>query len=82
IIYFKEIATKARKEGLLSIDKEISENDELDPFIRKGLELMVDDGQMIKLSGQGEVGEKGAPRGDLYIVVNVKSHPLFTRDGN
>ena len=42
IIYFKEIATKARKEGLLSIDKEISENDELDPFIRKGLELMVD----------------------------------------
>lgn len=42
----------------------------------------IDDGQMIKLSAQGEVGEKGAPRGDLYIVVNVKSHPLFTRDGN
>ncbi|UWD50298.1 molecular chaperone DnaJ [Clostridioides difficile] len=42
----------------------------------------IDDGQMIKLAGQGEVGEKGAPRGDLYIVVNVKSHPLFTRDGN
>ncbi|MGX4613983.1 molecular chaperone DnaJ [Clostridioides difficile] len=42
----------------------------------------IDDGQMIKLSGQGEVGEKGAPRGDLYIVVNVKAHPLFTRDGN
>lgn len=42
----------------------------------------IDDGQMIKLAGQGEVGEKGAPRGDLYIVVNIKSHPLFTRDGN
>ncbi|MGX9755043.1 flagellar motor protein [Clostridioides difficile] len=42
IVYFKEIAIKARKEGLLSIDKEISENGELDPFIRKGLELMVD----------------------------------------
>ncbi|MCQ4384352.1 DnaJ C-terminal domain-containing protein, partial [Clostridioides difficile] len=40
----------------------------------------IDDGQMINLSGQGEVGEKGAQRGDLYIVVNVKSHPLFTRD--
>ncbi len=37
IIYFKEIATKARKEGLLSIDKEISDNNELDPFIKKGL---------------------------------------------
>lgn len=42
----------------------------------------IDDSQMIKLSGQGELGSKGGPRGDLYIVVNVKSHPLFTREGN
>ena len=41
----------------------------------------IDDGQMIKLSGQGEVGEKGGPRGDLYIVVNVQKHPIFTREG-
>lgn len=41
----------------------------------------IDDGQMIKLSGQGEIGKKGGPRGDLYIVVNIKEHPLFTRDG-
>ena len=41
----------------------------------------IDDGQMIKLGGQGEVGSKGRPRGDLYIVVNVKPHSLFTRDG-
>ena len=41
----------------------------------------IDDGQMIKLGGQGEVGSKGGPRGDLYIVVNVKPHSLFTRDG-
>jgi len=37
---------------------------------------------MIKLSGQGEVGSKGGPRGDLYIAINVKTHPLFTREGN
>ena len=36
---------------------------------------------MIKLSGQGEVGEKGGPRGDLYIVVNVQKHEIFTREG-
>ena len=36
---------------------------------------------MIKLSGQGEVGEKGGPRGDLYIVVNVQKHDIFTREG-
>ncbi|MDY2737167.1 molecular chaperone DnaJ [Intestinibacter sp.] len=41
----------------------------------------IDDGQMIKLSGQGEIGEKGGPRGDLYIIVNVQRHPIFTRDG-
>ena len=41
----------------------------------------IDDGQMIKLSGQGEIGKKGGPRGDLYIVVSIKEHPLFTRDG-
>ena len=41
----------------------------------------IDDGQMIKLSGQGEVGEKGGPRGDLYIVVNVQKHDIFTREG-
>ncbi len=41
----------------------------------------IDDDQMIKLSGQGEIGKKGGPRGDLYIVVSIKEHPLFTRDG-
>lgn len=41
----------------------------------------IDDGQMIKLSGQGELGSKGGPRGDLYIVVNVRNHTLFTREG-
>ena len=42
----------------------------------------IDDGQMIKLSGQGEIGSKGGPRGDLYLVINVERHPLFTREGN
>ena len=41
----------------------------------------IDNGQMIKLGGQGELGTRGGPRGDLYIEVNVQSHPLFTRDG-
>ena len=42
----------------------------------------IDDGQMIKLSGQGEIGSKGGARGDLYLIVNVAPHPLFTREGN
>lgn len=41
----------------------------------------IDEGQMIKLGGQGEFGSRGGPRGDLYIEVNVNAHPLFTREG-
>lgn len=42
----------------------------------------VDTGTRIRLSGEGEAGEPGAPRGDLYCTVRVKDHPLFHRDGN
>lgn len=41
----------------------------------------IDDGQMIKLAGQGEYGEKNAPRGDLYIVVHIRPHKYFVREG-
>jgi molecular chaperone DnaJ len=41
----------------------------------------VDTGDRIRLSGEGEAGERGAPSGDLYIEVRVKEHPIFTRDG-
>ena len=32
------------------------------------------------MSGEGEAGEQGGPKGDLYIYINVRSHPVFTRD--
>jgi molecular chaperone DnaJ len=41
----------------------------------------VDRGQQIRLAGEGEIGPKGGPPGDLYIVLDVEEHPLFTRDG-
>lgn len=41
----------------------------------------VDTGDRIRLSGEGEAGEAGGPPGDLYVQVNVKEHPIFTRDG-
>ncbi|MCL5264048.1 MAG: molecular chaperone DnaJ [Chloroflexi bacterium] len=42
----------------------------------------VDDGAQIKLSGEGEAGAKGGPAGSLYVVLNVKDHPLFKRQGH
>lgn len=42
----------------------------------------VDTGDRIRLSGEGEAGESGAPAGDLYVQVHVRDHDIFTRDGN
>ena len=39
----------------------------------------VDDGQRIKLAGQGEPGRGGAPAGDLYVKVHVTPHRVFGR---
>ncbi|MDX1595110.1 MAG: molecular chaperone DnaJ, partial [Gammaproteobacteria bacterium] len=42
----------------------------------------VDNGDRIRLSGEGEAGPKGAPPGDLYVHIRVKEHPIFAREGN
>jgi molecular chaperone DnaJ len=42
----------------------------------------VDDGDRIRLSGEGEAGMNGGPPGDLYVVIHLKPHPVFKRDHN
>lgn len=42
----------------------------------------VDTGDRIRLTGEGEAGEFGAPPGDLYVQVSVREHNIFTRDAN
>ena len=42
----------------------------------------VDNGDRIRLGGEGEAGENGGPPGDLYVQVHVKPHPIFERDGS
>ncbi len=42
----------------------------------------ISDGQAIRISGEGEPGYGGGPRGDLYCYVKVKSHPLLLRNGS
>lgn len=41
----------------------------------------IDNGQTIVMNGQGEPGANGGPNGDLYIVVTVRQHKLFRREG-
>lgn len=42
----------------------------------------IDEGNRIRLSGEGEGGLHGAPAGDLYVQIHLKPHPLFKREGN
>ncbi len=42
----------------------------------------VDTGDRVRLSGEGEPGEQGGPSGDLYVQINVREHPIFTREDN
>jgi len=69
---FVEAAAGAKKRLILTDGKT------LDVTIPPGTE----DGQTLRLKGQGLPGTGGAPAGDAYIEVKVAPHPLFTRQGN
>ncbi len=41
----------------------------------------VDDGSRLRVSGEGEAGERGGPQGDLYLFISVEEHAFFKREG-
>lgn len=41
----------------------------------------VEDGNKLRVKGEGDAGAKGGPVGDLYVFLSVKSHPVFKRGG-
>ncbi len=55
----------------------VQENKTLSVKVPEG----VDTGDRIRLGGEGEAGAHGGPAGDLYVQIQVKDHPIFTRDG-
>jgi molecular chaperone DnaJ len=50
--------------------------------IRVVIPAGVEDGHTLRLRGEGEAGESGAPPGDLYVVVNIPPHDVFKRKGS
>ncbi|GAB4412679.1 MAG: molecular chaperone DnaJ [Thermodesulfovibrionales bacterium] len=42
----------------------------------------VDSGSRLRMTGEGEPGTYGGPPGDLYIIIDIKEHPVFVRKGN
>lgn len=52
------------------------------PKIKVKIPAGIDNAQTVVLRGEGEPGEKGGPKGDLYITVKIKRHSIYTRSGN
>jgi len=67
----KDPCVKCRGEGRTKTSKTVEVN----------IPAGIDDGQRIRLSGEGEPGTHGAPAGDLYVNVRVKEHKIFERNG-
>lgn len=42
----------------------------------------VDENNRVQIAGEGESGERGGPPGDLFLVIHLKEHEIFTRDGD
>lgn len=50
--------------------------------VRVGIPAGIDDGQQIRIGAEGESGMRGGPPGDLYVLVRVREHAIFRRDGD
>ncbi|MBU5466443.1 molecular chaperone DnaJ [Virgibacillus sp. MSJ-26] len=50
--------------------------------IKVSIPAGIDEGQQIRVSGKGEAGVNGGPAGDLFVVIQVKPHDYFERQGD
>lgn len=75
-IFGKEtrIKTSKKDDGTGRVQKQVT--------LKVSIPAGINEGQKIKLSGKGEAGINGGPPGDLYIVVHIRSHELYVREGN
>src|SRR6266850_8458507 len=67
-----KVCTRCRGEGRERKDKELELT--LPPGI--------DDGQQLRVAGEGEAGLRSGPSGDLYVLIRIKEHDLFRREGD
>ena len=69
--FIKEKCPSCRGEGRVSGERKLTVK--IPPGVATGMRL--------KLNGEGEAGARGGSRGDLYVMIQVKPHPFFHRDG-
>lgn len=52
-----------------------------DKTVQISIPAGIAEGQRIRLSGEGEAGVRGGPAGDLFVLINIKPHKFFRREG-
>ncbi len=67
-----KLCTRCRGEGRERRDREITLT----------IPAGIDDGQQLRVAGEGEAGMRSGPTGDLYVLIRLKEHPLFRREGD
>src|SRR5256714_2492467 len=67
-----KVCTRCRGEGRERKDRELTLT------IPPG----IDDGQQLRVPGEGEAGMRGGPTGDLYVLIRLREHALFKREGD
>jgi molecular chaperone DnaJ len=67
-----QVCTECRGEGRIHAEREVPVT------VPPG----IDDGQQIRVGGEGESGMRGGPPGDLYVLVRVREHERFHREGD
>ncbi len=84
---FSQVKTCEKCNGTGKFNPSPCEKCSGDGIIRKSRKINIkipsgiDDGQAVSLRGEGDIGKKGGPNGDLYVVVNVAPHKIFKREG-
>jgi molecular chaperone DnaJ len=67
-----KICTRCRGEGRERKEREITLT----------IPAGIDDGQQLRIAGEGEAGMRGGPSGDLYVLMRLQEHARFKREGD
>ena len=67
-----QLCTQCRGEGRVHAEREVT----------VGIPAGIDDGQQIRVGGEGESGMRGGPPGDLYVLIRLREHEQFRREGD
>ncbi|MBM4434302.1 MAG: molecular chaperone DnaJ [Chloroflexi bacterium] len=67
-----QLCTECRGEGRVHAEREVAVQ----------IPAGIDDGQQIRVGGEGESGMRGGPPGDLYVLIRLREHQRFRREGD